>query len=179
MIATHQGTVIGAFPDRRLAQEAVEELTMVGFRNDEIGVAAREDEPALGVEGNTYVEEGTAAGIAAGAGVGGLWAVGIAVGMVPAIGPVIAGGMLASVLASATVGAAAGGLAGALIGAGVPREDAHYYEKQLKAGRTIVTVKADGRLDEVVTILRRNGAFDAEHRIQDAAHRDAVGRVTE
>jgi uncharacterized protein (TIGR02271 family) len=149
-----------------MAQEAVRQLKQAGFHDDEIGVASRgeaESEQRTD-QGGSYAGEGALAGAAAGAGIGGLWALGIAAGMLPAIGPVIAGGLLASILASAAVGAAAGGLAGALIGLGVPEEEAEYYETEFKSGRTIVTVKADGRYDEAYAILQRNGAFDFEKR---------------
>ena len=84
--------------------------------------------------------------------------------MLPAIGPVIAGGLLASILASAATAAAAGGLAGALIGMGIPEEEARHYESELKAGRTVVTVRANGRGAEAWDILNRFGAIDSGSR---------------
>jgi uncharacterized protein (TIGR02271 family) len=78
----------------------------------------------------------------------------------PAIGPAIAGGTLAAILASAATGAAAAGLAGALIGLGIPKEEAEYYEGELRAGRTIVTVQAGDRYDEAASILRRYDSYD-------------------
>ena len=92
-----------------------------------------------------------------------LWAIGIAAGVLPAIGPVIAGGIWDRSW-PAGVGAAVGGLTGALIGMGIPEEEAHYYENEFRSGRTIVTVKADGRLDEVTRLFRRFGAYDAAKR---------------
>jgi len=80
----------------------------------------------------------------------------------PAIGPVIAGGTLAAIMANAAGGAAIGSLVGALTGSGIPEEEAHYYQGEFEAGRTIVTVKADGRYDEAMTILRRHGAYDMQ-----------------
>jgi len=97
----------------------------------------------------------------------------------PAIGPVIAGGVLASVLASAAGGAAVAGIVGALIGMGVPEEEAAYYESEFRSGRTLVTVQADGRYDEVVALLRRHGAAEmmpytpAAHRTLDVPVRPA------
>jgi len=78
----------------------------------------------------------------------------------PAVGPVIAGGTLAAFLANAAGGAALGTLAGSLIGAGVPEEEANYYNQEFEQGRTIVTVKTDGRNEEASAILRNNGAYD-------------------
>jgi uncharacterized protein (TIGR02271 family) len=161
---TKQTTVVGVFEDSARAQAAVAELSRLGFREDQIGVLSRDSRKGgksrvKGKKGS-HIAEGAAAGVAAGAGVGALWALGIAAGMLPAIGPVIAGGLLASVLASAAGGAAAAGIIGALIGLGIPEEDARYYEEEFKAGRTIVTVKANGRYDEAVAVIRRHGGYD-------------------
>jgi uncharacterized protein (TIGR02271 family) len=45
---------------------------------------------------------------------------------------------------------------------GIPEEEAHWYEQEVKGGRTLVTVKADGRYDEAQALLRRHGAYDIE-----------------
>ena len=148
-------TVVGIFNDRSQAQQAVAELKRLGFRDDQIGVVGRDgvqSGTAGGKEtGHSKAGEGAAVGVATGAGVEApVGGAGIAAGMLPAIGPVIAGGLLASVLASAAAGGAAiAGLVGALVGLGIPEEEARHYEGEVKAGRTLVTVKADGRFDEV------------------------------
>jgi len=89
--------------------------------------------------------------------------------MLPAIGPVIAGGLFASVLASAAGGAAVAGIVGALVGLGIPEEEAQYYEQEFKAGRTLVTVQANGRYDEAMTILRRHGSYTRDQAVQPGA----------
>jgi hypothetical protein len=162
-----RSTVVGIFPDRSQAQQAVGELKRMGFRDDQIGVLGRDGvpggtaaTPAAGKAGHSKAAEGAATGVAAGAGVGALWALGIAAGMLPAIGPVIAGGLLASVLASAAGGAAIAGLVGALVGLGIPEEEARYYEGEVKAGHTLVTVKAEGRATEVRGLFAQYGAYD-------------------
>jgi hypothetical protein len=59
-------------------------------------------------------------------------------------------------------GAVAGGFVGALQGMGISEEEARYYERELESGRIIVAVDAaEERTEEVLTILRRNGAYDA------------------
>jgi hypothetical protein len=157
--------VIGVFQDPAQAQQAVRDLRAAGFREDQIGVIAHRSEgKAVVVDGteptHSAWEEGAAVGAASGAVAGGLWALGMAAGMLPAIGPVIAGGLLASVLASAAGTAVAGGIIGALIGLGIPEEEARYYEKEFKSGRTLVTVQPEGRADEAWAILRRSGSFE-------------------
>jgi hypothetical protein len=160
-IKNHRTTVVGVFERRQDADRAVEELHRAGFRDDDIGFAVRGGESA---EGTTDVTpsgagEGATAGLLTGGVIGGL--VGAAAsGLIPGIGPVIAGGILASVLGGAAVGAAAGGILGALVGLGVPEEEARYYQGEFEAGRTIVTVKANGQYDKAYEILRSHGAYD-------------------
>ena len=159
-----RSTVIGVFEDRRQADAAISELRKAGFREDQIGVASRQAEGEAATtttgEQGTKWETGAITGALAGAGLGGLVGLGILAGVIPVIGPVIAGGTLAVILANAAGGAAIGGLLGALTGAGIPEEEARYYQGEFEAGRTLVTVTADGRYDEAVAILRRHGAYD-------------------
>jgi len=51
-------------------------------------------------------------------------------------------------------------LVGALVGLGIPEDEAEFYEGEFKTGRTLVTVRHDGRFDEARTILARHGAYD-------------------
>jgi hypothetical protein len=67
-------------------------------------------------------------------------------------------------LVLAAAGAGIAGLVGALIGAGIPEEEANYYQGEFESGRTIVTVQADGRADEAMAILSRHNAYDMSTR---------------
>ena len=156
-------TAIALFDDRIQAQRAIARLKSAGFTEKEIGVTSRGDESDHGMgedRNETHAKEGAIAGVATGAGVGALWGLGILAGVLPAIGPAIAGGTLAALLSSAAVGAATAGVAGALIGLGIPEEEANYYESEFKAGRTLVTVDADARLQEAQSILVQAGGYD-------------------
>jgi len=168
MTSTSNGTAVGVFPTTQQAQRAVQELKEVGFRDDQIGVAARNGTLDGDGDGDddrgSKAATGAMAGVATGAGVGGLWALGIAAGFLPAIGPVIAGGIFASLLASAAAGAAAGGLVGMLVGLGIPEDEAEYYHGEFQSGKSIVTVRAADRRDEAVRIFRRYGGTDASAR---------------
>jgi len=168
MTTVKRAVAVGVFEDRQQAQRAVDELRRIGFRDDQIGVAARNGETIRGAsnvrETGSKAEEGAVAGALTGAAVGGLWGIGIAAGLLPAIGPVIAGGTLAAILASAATGAAVATIVGALVGMGIPEEEAKYYESEFKSGRVIVTVRADNRYDEAMTILRRFNAYDITNR---------------
>jgi uncharacterized protein (TIGR02271 family) len=167
---TSRSTVVGVFRDRAKAEEAVDALHRAGFRDDQIGFAAHEGETPEGSEAighGTEAGEGATKGVVSGGIIGAVLGA-LATGLIPGIGPVIAGGLLAGIVGGAAVGAAAGGLMGALVGSmGVPEEEARYYDQEFRSGRTIVTVKADGRYDEAQRILRQYDAYDVESR--DAA----------
>ncbi|HVS39527.1 MAG TPA: hypothetical protein VMS17_28475 [Gemmataceae bacterium] len=165
----NHATVVGVFDDIRMAQAAVEELRRVGFREDQIGVVTRgatgETETTVTEGIGSHWEEGAAIGAAAGAGIGALWAVGMAtIALPPLLPAVLVSSWLVSVLASAASGAAIAGVAGALIGLGVPEDEATYYEGEFHSGRTLVTVQAPGRYEEVCDILNRFGAYDFRNR---------------
>lgn len=173
MQTSNRSTVVGAFASTSRAQDAIRALKNAGFREDQIGVVSPGGATTTGTtgatglagrvnDGGTHAAEGAVAGVAAGAGVGALWALGIAAGVLPIIGPIVAGGILASIAASAVGGAAIAGIVGALVGLGIPEEDANYYEGEFKSGRTIVTVKADGRYDEAWKILHSFDAYNRE-----------------
>jgi len=171
MTNPQRSTVVGVFRDRQQAERAIAELRQMGFNDDQIGFVMQGQDG-----GTTTTTSGQAQGENAGAGaatgavtggvIGGLIAAAASL-LIPGFGPVIAGGILATVLGGAAVGAAAGGLLGALTGLGVPEEEARYYESEVQSGRTLVTVKAGNRYQDVINVLRRNGAYDAS---SQAAH---------
>lgn len=164
MTMRQRSTVVGVFADPQQAERAVDELRRAGFRNDQIGIARRgQDDDQIGKpteQSDTHSGTGAITGAVAGAGLGALAGLGVLSGMIPVIGPAIAGGTLGIILSNAAGGAAVAGVVGALAGLGVPEHEAEYYNQEFQSGRTIVTVKADGKAEEANTILRRYGAYD-------------------
>jgi len=164
-----QSTVVGVFDDRLQADRAVDELRRAGFRDDQIGVAMRYDSGTAtigdAVDATAHAESsqagtGAATGLVAGLGLGALAGLGVLSGVIPVIGPAIAGGTLGIILSNAAAGAGAGVLIGALAGAGVPEHEAQYYQGEFESGRTIVTVRSDGRADDARAITQRYGGYD-------------------
>lgn len=172
-MSTKIRTVAGVFADRDDARRAVIALQAAGFTEHEIGVAGPDDDGLHVAQksaehvGETYAGEGALAGVTAGVGIGALWGLGILAGAIPAIGPAIAGGTLAALLSSAAVGAAAAGVGGALIGMGIPKEEAEYYEGEILAGNTVVTVSAGERFVEAKSILTQHDGHDMAARVAD------------
>lgn len=171
-MVAHQTTIVGVFNDRQQADRAIDELRRAGFSDDRIGVAMRYDDSTPTISeatdatdtGETHAGTGATTGIVAGLGLGALAGLGVLSGVIPVIGPAIAGGTLGVILSNAAVGAAAGGLVGALAGAGIPEDEAHYYQGEFESGRTIVTVRTDGRADEARAIMNSYGAYDTTSR---------------
>ncbi len=49
---------------------------------------------------------------------------------------------------------------------GVPEQDANDYQSQLEAGHAIVLANTDGHLEQAISILRQNGAYDINARFK-------------
>jgi uncharacterized protein (TIGR02271 family) len=175
-----KGVVIGVFETRAGAEQAMAELKRAGFKDDDIGMIGRDKSGRTiksGKSEETYADEGAVAGAVAGAGVGALVGVGVITGVVPVIGPVLAIGALGTILLNAAGGAAIAGIAGALIGWGIPEDEAEYYEGEVKAGKFLVSVEANGRADEARAILHRYGGFDRTGWTAVRADRELHGRT--
>jgi uncharacterized protein (TIGR02271 family) len=156
-------TVVGVFETRARADQAMAALRKAGFDDSDIGMVFRNAEGKTvktGAADDTYAEEGAAAGAIAGAAGGALVGAGIVAGVLSPIGPVLALGTLGTILVNAAGGAAIAGIAGALIGWGIPEEDAEFYETEVKSGRYLVTVEANGRSAEARAVLQRFGGYD-------------------
>jgi uncharacterized protein (TIGR02271 family) len=189
MNTTDRATVVGVFEDKSNADRAIQALRDAGFRDDQIGVAMTQDSslrdkdittPGQADETRSHTGErshtgtGAVTGVLTGLGLGALAGLGVVSGVIPVIGPAIAGGTLGIIFSNVAAGAGLGGLIGALVGAGVPEEEATHYQGEFKAGRTIVTVTANGRSDEAMSILRRFGGYDVKRRGKIGARDESV-----
>jgi uncharacterized protein (TIGR02271 family) len=171
-------TVVGVFEDPDQARAAIEALKYDGFSGDAISILSpdRAAAEAIAEDTGTHAGSGAATGAVAGGVLGGLggWLVGVGALAIPGVGPVIAAGAFAAALGGAAIGAGVGAIAGALIGMGVPEEHAKYYEGEARAGKTLVTVRANGRYDEAQRILRDHDAYDVESRTRPAVTGDPL-----
>lgn len=165
---TTRSTVVGVFENREDARDAIEALKDDGFAAETISILSPDKQATQQIAEDTGTHAG--AGAATGAVTGGLlggiggWLLGIGALAIPGVGPFIAAGAFATALGGAAIGAGIGAIAGALMGMGVPEEHAKYYEGEAKAGKTLVTVRADTRYDDAQRILREYGAYDVESR---------------
>ncbi len=70
------------------------------------------------------------------------------------------GGILDS-LKSLFTGQDTGSVYNDLVSMGMPQDDASYFQREYEAGRSIVTVLADGRMQEATALLARYGGYAA------------------
>jgi len=163
MPAVNGNTVVMLFDDRGKAEGAMDELLHAGFQHDQVGIAmpggtVRQVTTPI-EEAEADAAEGAVAG-AVGGSVAGAVAGALVSGLVPGIGPVIGGGMLTGILLGAAAGAAGGSYLGPFIAMGLTEADARQVGHELKAGRTVVVVKAGDRHDEAIEILRSHGGHE-------------------
>jgi hypothetical protein len=158
-------TVVGVFKDRLQATNALNTLDEAGFGKEQVGLITRHSESATGDstnEDDSQAATGALTGAVAGSAVGALAGFGVLAGAIPVIGPAIAAGALGVILSNAGAGAGIAGLVGYLVGSGMHEDEAKYYQRELEAGHTIVTVNAGNQSGEAVKILRRCGGHDMD-----------------
>ena len=159
-IATERSLVAAVFNNRGKAEAAIDNLWHAGFRHDQIGIVTPSGRVAEATTATEKSEDNAAEGAIAGAATGGaIGAVigGLAAAFIPGVGPVLAGGILAGVALGGAAGAAAGSYLGPFLALGLSEDQAHWYHGELKAGRTIVTVRAEDRAADAIAILRSHG----------------------
>jgi len=148
------------------AETILTQLRDAGFTPNDISVLLADQKGTrdFAVEHNTKAPEGTAAGVGAGATLGGVlgWLAGIGSLAIPGLGPLIAAGPIVGTLTGAAVGGTLGGLTGALIGMGIPEFEARKYEGKVKAGNVLISVHTDtsDEVDRAKRIFEENGAED-------------------
>ena len=152
----------GLYRDPTAAEQGIRRFRDSGYEGEHLGIVTRDREEAkeLAEDTGAKAATGAATGAVAGGLLGGITGllVGIGALAIPGVGPVVAGGALASAfglgggtaVAGAGIGAAAGGIVGALTKLGFDKDEAEYYDKGVREGRTLVTVHDDdGRAERI------------------------------
>ena len=152
---------LGIFESSDQAERSVQELRNKGF-DREISIVAHDDDKG-GSSGLSMKKDtdSNMDGITTGGVLGGVAGLALGAGalFIPGIGPLIAAGPIAGLLS----GAVTGGIAGGLIDWGIPAEESHHYEEDVKEGMTLVAAHGSGpKLDDAAHILRQHGAHDVK-----------------
>jgi len=151
MSITQSVVVVAVFTTQAQAQQGLDELRRSGFRDEEIGFLTR---AAVESPTSSDIVPVAATGAVEGGLVGGVLGAAVAL-LIPGFGPALAGGIVAALLSGAALGATAGGLMAMLSGLGVSNADARFYQQELSAGHTIITVKIASGQKEAEAILRQ------------------------
>jgi hypothetical protein len=161
--------VVGVFDEHAGATTAVQALRAAGHSEESVSLVS----PQPGQAPETSADEtaanfGGVAGATAGA-VAGAALLGLVSLAVPGVGILLAVGPLGAALGGAAIGGALGGLIGAMNGLGIPTEEAREYEAAVRAGKSIVTVRASDaeQVASAERTLTEQGAR-AVHSYQDA-----------
>ncbi len=157
----------GVYYDRPSAENAVNRLQGMGYRENDISVMSRDPERAreFAEATGTKAAEGTVTGGVIGGALGAIIAGLTATGSIAAIAgtggaaaPLVAG-PLAAALAGLGGGGLVGGIIGALVGAGIPEDRAREYEEGLNRGGLLIGVNPREEHREQV-----RGVFDETRR---------------
>ncbi|HEV8634141.1 MAG TPA: low temperature-induced protein [Chloroflexota bacterium] len=164
-MSSERGYAIGLFSTGEAARAAIEELRARGFAGGDVSVLMPTPEEREAAAGGTGAapEQRVAASAALGGMIGAFagWLVGLAALSVPGLGPLLAAGTFATAMAGAGVGVGIGAFVGALADMGVPPGEAEWFEREVRAGNTLVSVRAGERRAEALEVLNRHGAYDA------------------
>ena len=170
-------TTVGYFHDRGSADAAFDDLVKNGFSRDAISIMGR------GREGGTGLADDDHAGAGAGEGA----AVGGIAGLLSARRRCSSPGSVRSsrlvrwpqawrAVTGGVTGAVVGGIVGGLEEAGVPHEDARYYDERFQKGGYLLTVRADDmEYDKARMIMERH---DGDVRAGNASGATAATAAT-
>ncbi|MBV8433005.1 MAG: general stress protein [Candidatus Eremiobacteraeota bacterium] len=162
----------GVFYTRHDAEEAVQMLHELGYRDDEISVMMTDQTRArqFAVETGSKVEEGTAAGSIVGGTLGGI----VAALTTTIAGTIVTGGAalplvfgpIAAILAGVGAGGVVGGIVGALVGMGIPETRAKELEAGMQEGGIVIAVDPHGDDRERVMRALTPGIVDGRVRTE-------------
>jgi hypothetical protein len=158
--------VFGIYSSGIAVEEAADTLRLEGFRGADISVLFPDNTGSkdLAHEKSTKAPEGAAAGMGAGAILGGAlgWLAGIGALAIPAVGPLVDAGPIIGALAGAGAIGTMAGFAGALIGLTIPEYEAKRYDGRLKKGGILLSVHCDDAewTRRAKRILADTGAVD-------------------
>lgn len=158
-------TVVGVFERYELAEKAAMEVKEKGLRTDDISIVVREashnGNETEGFMSSKTVNDNISDGVVTGGILGGLAGLLIGAGsmVIPGLGIIAAAGPITGLLS----GAVTGGIVGGLVDLGVPVGKSEQYEVEVKAGRTLFSMRTDeDKIMSISDILYKNGAISVD-----------------
>ncbi len=164
--------VTAIFDSVDYAEGAARQIKDQGLRTSDISIMAKNEERygdrntgfTMGRDNdsganivNDNISDGTITGSVLGS-VAGL-VLGFGLVTVPGLGIVAAAGPLAGIIS----GAVTGGIVGGLVDLGIPEEKSREYERHVKEGKVLFSMKTkDENVNRVTSILRDSGASEVQ-----------------
>jgi len=150
-ILTHHREVIGIFPSRETAGQAIDHLIFTGFPVAQVFLMGHDLNSSTLISNSFSAITGTATGLKRGMFLGNLIGgttgllLGIGLIALPGVGQLMLSSAIAFVVLSGGVCTVAGGLAGALIGLGLTSEQAKEYSKKVARGSFLLVIEGTGQ----------------------------------
>ncbi len=160
-------TVVGLFDSQDYAELAARQIKDKGLRTDNISIVAKQadgddaDKEGRSTKDKTGINDNISDGVLSGGVLGGIAGVLIGAGsiMIPGLGIVAAAGPITGLIS----GAVTGGIVGGLVDLGIPEYKSKQYEKDVKSGKVLFSMKTDeDKVDRITLILRNSGASSIE-----------------
>lgn len=165
-ILTHHREVIGTFPSREAAGQALDQLILSGFPVAQVFLLGNDlkhpnssDFPSDTFGTVTGTATGFKKGMVLGNLIGGTSGLLLGAGLValPGVGQLMLSSAIAFVLLSGGICTAAGGLTGALIGLGLTSQQAKAYSQQVSRGSLLLVVEGTARdIDRARYLLKKS-----------------------
>ncbi len=178
-------SVMGLYPDRITASEAVNVLQKAGYRAADISILSSDNHGSkdFAHEKRTKAPEGATIGTAAGAVIGAALAFIVSIQTVSttALGPLVAAGPSVAALAGAGAGGALGWMVGLLAGLGLTEYVARRYAGRMRHGGILLSVHCDSPewCDRAKKTLQDTGAQCISSASEAAADYGTTDRPTE
>ncbi len=159
-------TIAALFENYNSAEQAAKRIKDEGLRTDDISIVAKQGDDS-GTGGPTAtmstrpVNDNISDGVVTGGILGGIAGLLMGAGsmVVPGLGIVAAAGPITGLLS----GAITGGIIGGLVDLGIPEEKSREYEKGVREGKVLFSMKTEeDKVDRVTDILKSNGATNVE-----------------
>ncbi|NLP13024.1 MAG: hypothetical protein GX383_00755 [Clostridium sp.] len=175
-------TIAAIFDNYSNAERAAQQIKDQGLRTSDISIVTKQGEEGetdsnfsmglenmgmnmtandAGEENQRGVNDNISNGVVTGGILGGLAGLLVGAGsmVIPGLGIIAAAGPITGLLS----GAITGGIVGGLVDLGIPENKSREYETDIKAGKTLFSMKVDDdKIEEISSILRNNGAASVD-----------------
>jgi len=178
-------SVMGIYPDRTTASDAINVLHKVGYRAADISAMSSDNQGSkdFAHEMRTRTLDGAAIGAAAGAVVGAAftWLVAIQTVTIPGLAPLVAAGPVLAALAGAGAGGALGWIVGLLAGLSLSEYVAKRYAGRSRRGGILLSVHCDSQewCDRAKKTLKDTGARSISSASEATADYGTTDRPTD